>query len=281
MAPVNDHAKILTCWRATELFSAQSVPAADPRHREQPVFRVLASEPLPWQSNHALQQSPPPLKKVWRHFVYGGLFRSDISRELLEKHFGANDDAFDRPDDAAYCLFAFEVDEGGQPLPATYALSSLAWALGRTLSPGPNDPTWLTGFGKAENDAKDDFVHRCAFREENPESSEPSKENLESNEDETAVVDTTLSTHEEKSKDSFKTEDRPLKHDDLINEINGCIESLGVGPLIIKPMARVRSLLVNERRDDTENEPMLLNSFFINDLDKVEKINQGRHSQIT
>lgn len=163
MSSTTDYARILTSWRAIELFSAQSVPAADPTHQEQPVFRVLASEPLPWQPNHSLQHRSLAPRKVWRHFVYGGLFRSDITRDLLEKQFGDNPNVFDRPDDAAFCLFAFEVDAIGRPVCDTFALSSLGWALGRTLNPGPNDPNWLTGFVKAEDEARDDFEHRYAL----------------------------------------------------------------------------------------------------------------------
>lgn len=175
--------------------------------------------------------------KVWRHFVYGGLFRSDITRDLLIKHFGANTDAFDRPDDAAYYLFAFDVDKGGRPLRNTFVLSSLAWALGRILNPGPDDPAWQTVFVKNEEAARLDFEHCYALLDKKSSSSAPNNENLETDKDGTTCTDTVASVVDEKNTDAAETQERPLDHDDLIAEVNGCIERLGVGPLIVNSMA--------------------------------------------
>ena len=259
MARVTARSRILTFWRSIELFSAQSVPAACPGDRRQPVFRVQASDPLPWQADHPLQGRGVPVGFVRRHVVYGGLFRFSIARDLLERRFGVSTETFDRPDDSACCLFAFEVDEKGRPLRDTFALSSLGWALGRTLRPGPDDPDWLVGFVAAEEVARHDFEHRHALRDGgdsspvlDDESVEPDREELSG---ETVEV--------------VEPSERPLDHDDLVAEAKACIARLGVGTLVVKPMTRVRSMLVSERRDAAKNEPVLLNSFFIDDLDRV------------
>lgn len=184
MARTTAHSRILTFWRSIELFSAQSVPAACPGDRRQPVFRVQASEPLPWQADHPLQGRAVRPGFVRRHIVHGGLFRSSVARGLLERRFGASPETFDRPDNSAYCLFAFEVDASGRPLHDTFALSSLGWALGRTLHPGPDDPDWLVGFVAAEKAARHDFEHRHALRDGNENSLVPDDESVEPGEGE-------------------------------------------------------------------------------------------------
>ncbi|ASJ70669.1 DEAD/DEAH box helicase [Granulosicoccus antarcticus] len=269
MARSTVQSRILTSWRAIELFSAQKTPPANPNDKTKPVFRVLGSEPLPWQASHALHRRKLRPKQTWRHTVYAGLFTSTAANELLDRHFGENPDTFDRPGDCAYCLFAFEVDKSGRPLLDTFALSSLAWALGRTLSPGPSSPDWLTGFFETEKAAREDFEHRHALRDEKQDSSANHDETLEPDLFDNLPTDQDEQEHDEHGIDDFDTPEQPLDHDDLIAEILGFIDSLGVGPLIDSPKCRVSSTIISEKNDESKNEPVLLNSFFVDDLDRV------------
>ena len=267
MARTTVRSRILAYWRSIELFSAQSVPPANPNNRREPVFRVQASEPLPWQPCHSLTDRWKRPGYVRRHVVYGGLFRSDSVRTLLEERFGADPEVFDRPGDTAYCLFAFEVGESGRPLLDTFALSSLGWALARTLAPGPEDPNWLTGFAAAEKSARLDFEHRHAMRGDGENPFVPDGANVEPDGDggpNEAVLEV-----DKKSADATEPPERPLDHEDLVREVQGCIARFEIGTLVAKPMLRVRCRQVSERRDAAKNEPVLLNSFFVDDLDRV------------
>lgn len=269
MTTATVQSRILTSWRAIELFSAQSVPSPAPKDTTKPVFRVLGSEPLPWQIHHPLQQRRLHAKQTWRHTIYAGLFTSTMVNDLLEQQFGANTDTFDSSADRAFCLFAFGVDNNGRPLADTFALSSLAWALGRTLDPGPGSPDWLTGFFEAEETARQDFEHRYALRgnDQTPDNHHEKYTEADLLIDESA---NRLSQRaEEHDIDASDKSTKPLDHGDLIAEVNQCIASFGLADHIEKPMCRVSSSPVSDNKNDVNNEPVLLNSLFVDDLHRV------------
>jgi hypothetical protein len=135
-------ADIVRFWRAVELFSPQKVP--DVRPREQ-VRAVRIDVPLPWQEGSGL---PRPRKGyAWQHTVYCGVFPVERVRDVLADVFPETADQ-DRDGrlSGASALMSFTVNEDGLLLLDSVCVSSCAWAVGRTRSPGPDDARWLDGF---------------------------------------------------------------------------------------------------------------------------------------
>ena len=107
--------------------------------------------PLPWQEGHRRFAERPTQSRygsVWRHTVYGGVFkfqavREELARELRfdlgEDHAGVHEEES--------ALFAFVVDADGRLIDGTRAFSFCAWGAGRLTprhppagppaSPGP------------------------------------------------------------------------------------------------------------------------------------------------
>ena len=136
-------ARILRYWRAVEYFSPTTVDPVDPKKGVRAVFR---GRPLPWQPG----QLPVARKNcVWRHTVYAGIFDVGKVREFLQNVLRVAEDEkdFDGRASGSSAVLSFGVDSDGRLLKASITLSSCAWAVSRTLIPGPDSPAWLSGFG--------------------------------------------------------------------------------------------------------------------------------------
>lgn len=135
-------ARILRYWRAVEYFSPPKVDPVDPKKEIRP---VVAGRALPWQPGVL---DPPRKNCVWRHTVYAGIFDVGKVREVLQNALHVPEDEVDfdgniRGDSA---LLSFAVDEDGHLLKDSVTLSMCGWAVSRTLTPGPDSDTWLSGF---------------------------------------------------------------------------------------------------------------------------------------
>ncbi|MFZ2529738.1 MAG: AAA domain-containing protein [Rhodococcus sp. (in: high G+C Gram-positive bacteria)] len=141
-------ADIVAFWRAIELFSPQTVPKVDRFDAHTPVEVVRSGAPLPWETGHRL--SAPSRRGYERqHVVYVGVYRIDDVWVAVDGILDPSTENFD-PRPAGDCaLAAIALDEHGRYLPGTAIVSGLAWAAGRTRSPGPSNPAWLDGFGAA------------------------------------------------------------------------------------------------------------------------------------
>src|SRR5262249_12962053 len=100
---------------------------------------------LPWLPDVL---DPPRKNCVWRHTVYAGIFDVGRVREVLQNALHVPEDELDfdgniRGDSA---LLSFAIDEDGHLLKASVTLSMCGWAVSRTLAPGPDSDTWLSGF---------------------------------------------------------------------------------------------------------------------------------------
>ena len=124
MNSTHDTAAILDYWRAIELFSPQNIPRVAPNEKSEPVFAASSSQPLPWESAHALSRSWPPKSTSRRFMVYCGVLATSAVRTVLEDKLGKDDEAFDERSDGETCLFAFSVTDAGRPLFQTSVLSS-------------------------------------------------------------------------------------------------------------------------------------------------------------
>ncbi|MGW5877263.1 AAA domain-containing protein [Nocardiopsis terrae] len=144
-----ERARIVDFWRAVELFEPQKVERPDPRS-DTPVHGVEPGLPLPWEAEHPVRRLPLPRNRVRRHRVYLGVFQSKETDEILARAFGADPRPRDERPRGEAALAAFEVDEHGQALLSSQALSTCGWAIGRTISPGPRSRRWLEGFEGTE-----------------------------------------------------------------------------------------------------------------------------------
>ncbi|MHC5909117.1 hypothetical protein ACVNF4_35415, partial [Streptomyces sp. S6] len=144
-------AEVVDYWRSVELLGPPRLPTSSREEVRQ--VDVRPGEPwpvLPWQ-----EDGPGDADRgVWRHTVYGGVFRPAALLDGLQPRFGA--DRFDmdpfgaRARQGESAVFALTVDADGVLLEGTVALSACAWTAGRVRSAGPDEVGWPEGFGVAE-----------------------------------------------------------------------------------------------------------------------------------
>lgn len=159
-------AAILDYWRASELFSAQPVPAIQNRKQPGetcgPVFAASADTPLPWSTSN------PPSLFTWaeQHFhIYCGIDQQNEIPTRLAASLGG-----DFPPSALRgkgknierCLFGFSVDAAGFVLIDTFRLSALAWLAGRSHPAEPFHRDWLSRFETTAATLADDFTRHLS-----------------------------------------------------------------------------------------------------------------------
>ncbi len=129
-------------WRAVEYFSPPKVEAVDPNND---VRAVSKGRPLPWEAGVL---ATPRKERIWRHTVYAGIFETRKVREVLQEALRAPESEHDLDGrvKGTSALLSFGVDEAGHLIKESITLSSCAWAVSRTLTPGPDDDAWLDGF---------------------------------------------------------------------------------------------------------------------------------------
>lgn len=155
-------AQILDFWHAVELFSPQPVPRLRDSRRFEPIVEWSPGEAVPWRADQPLRHRAPTSQTAWRHHVYLGVFELELAVEELEERFGRPPDGWRESVRGQACLGAFAVSDTGRPLVDTYTVSSLAWALGRSRSPGVAQ-RWLDGFEDFQESAREAFAVRMAL----------------------------------------------------------------------------------------------------------------------
>lgn len=146
-------AQILRFWRAVEYFSPPKVDPVDPKRG---IRAVMHGRGLPWEPG-VLGQARDTC--TWRHTVYAGIFDVGKVREVLQNVLRAPDaeQDLDGRFGGQSALLSFAVDSDGRLLKDSITLSSCAWAVSRTLVPGPDKASWLTGF-EADQDRLLDYL---------------------------------------------------------------------------------------------------------------------------
>jgi AAA domain len=139
--------EIIEFWRAVEMFSPPSIPAARP---SQNVFDVVLGEPLPWSTGHPLRRQRLRKHQTWRHIVYVGTYPREAVFSALRSVFPAAADSFEERPVGSSALLAFAVSDDGKMLEGSVVLSAGAWATTRALDPGPAAAGWLDGFDGLE-----------------------------------------------------------------------------------------------------------------------------------
>ncbi|WP_194814258.1 DEAD/DEAH box helicase [Nocardia sp. XZ_19_385] len=142
-------ARILRYWRAVEYFSPPKVDAVAP---SKGIRAAWVGRPLPWEPGSGL--SAPRRDYVWRHTVYAGVFEISKVRDVLQDALRSPEAErdFDGRNGGQSAIVSLTVDHTGRLLKESVTLSSCAWAVGRTVVPGPSSDDWLDGF---DEDAKD------------------------------------------------------------------------------------------------------------------------------
>jgi len=143
---------ILRFWRSVELFSAQTVGGVGTDQQERR-YDLRPDGPAPWENGHPLSDIRIAPSKRWKFTVYVGLYGLDELHRTLDRVFPENEfDLDERIPRGTSALFAVEVTEQGELVLDSLTLSTAAWAVGRTVDPGPSDPGWLDGFEQVEKE---------------------------------------------------------------------------------------------------------------------------------
>lgn len=125
--------RLLRFWRAVEACVPQKVEKTNPSDTTEPVYKLSVSDPLPWFNlKHRSKQVAPA--HVWRYTLQAGLYDIEKFSILLEDKLGVHGDVFDerRPIGQAR-LFDLVIDEDGYPLAQSFVLSLACWAAGQIL----------------------------------------------------------------------------------------------------------------------------------------------------
>jgi hypothetical protein len=145
-------ARLVAFWRAVEMFSPRAVPKPEPLTNDAKlvVLDLSADHLAPWQPGHQIAQRRQGRGWTWRFTVYGGLYQLDAVRDTLTRICGGDRQEPDGRKGGTTALFTFMLDGNGRLVEDSASLASCAWAVGRAVSPGPDDPRWLDGFEDAE-----------------------------------------------------------------------------------------------------------------------------------
>ncbi|WP_162292487.1 DEAD/DEAH box helicase [Candidatus Promineifilum breve] len=238
-------AQILDYWRAIELFSPQGIPKVNPRDKYEPVIELIADSLPPWHPDHPLQRRSNDRELTWRHQVYCGIFELARVLKLLEDKVGRDPDSPDEyvMQESAVCTFT--VTNNGQLLSNSLVISTCPWAAARTINPGPQDPGWLYGFDELSAKIASHFNKTPQIKQDASQ-----LENLSPNEVEQLTTPI-------------------LSAADVFREASKIIVELGAHAFIDHLAIRVKSYRISRRREEVADDNDSLNSFFINDLERV------------
>lgn len=142
-------AEVVRFWHTVEMFSPQSVPDLNPWEERFPVVSLKTGDQLPWDVDHRLASQKLRKDYTWQHTVYVGIYEIDQVFEVLRQVFEPETESFDARPAGQSALAAFTVSSEGRLLGQSEVLSMCGWGLGRARHPGPADPNWLVGFGRA------------------------------------------------------------------------------------------------------------------------------------
>ncbi|WP_157430873.1 DEAD/DEAH box helicase [Actinomadura macra] len=246
-----EHARVLEFWRAVELFSPQAVPRVS-RHAR--VFEVRAGEPLPWENGHELQSVRLRKGMTWRHTLYGGIFSLENVRNVLTGVFGKDPEDLEARKLGESALLALTITGFGQPLLGSQELSGCAWATGRTLSPGPDDPGWLDGFEEDCDGCANELTRLVGVQDED---------------------DTPRAVLER----GFRL-GLGIGFDELAKFTAVVKEAFGVTEVLNASELRIASVPVSVKSEFTGDSSDFLNSFFVRDLERVrDRVAVGDHGR--
>ncbi|WP_194909156.1 DEAD/DEAH box helicase [Catenulispora rubra] len=151
-----------------EIFSPPSIRERPSDHKD--VLDLQENQVPPWHPQHPNQTDErlrPPAGFTWQHTVFGGVFELERMRDAVVDVFGDDPQYRDERLSGCTALFALTVNAEGKLIKDSEVLSACAWAVGRTVGPGPGDPKWLddvdwalarVGFGSAVRSMSDPVI---------------------------------------------------------------------------------------------------------------------------
>ncbi|MCE3230539.1 MAG: helicase related protein [Alphaproteobacteria bacterium] len=258
-------ALILDFWRAVEYFSVHHIPEITPppkdkaQHPLEQVFSYDPTAPLPWDQNHWMVQSPKKEGHFLRFKVFGGVYPASLIRQTLEDKCGKDETyeadlgASEKLKEGDACAYFFNVTAEGRPLFDSFILPTCAWALGRTLNPGPQDRAWFNDFNDFEMQIKQGFREHFALEDNDVPGQELRQFNV----------------------------GRIIKSDHLIAYTQKIIGYLGLEGALKTPEVRLQSFYLKNKKLLPGNgcyevaDAEFLNSFFIEDLTKISRVLNG------
>jgi hypothetical protein len=221
------------------MFSPQSV---EKPNRERRVFTVQPDEPLPWESGHELARQKLRPNQAWRHVVYLGIYRLDAMYEVLARVFSPDQESFDERPAGESAVAVFVVGEDGHALIGSEVLSSCAWATGQVLREGRARKDWIAGFDMAAS------MFGEAWRE---------------------LVTEIVSVQTEDETSSHIQVPRLLGRADLRDCLDAAVAEAGIDKALSCVEIRISSQIVARRRADSPGGHEFLNSFIVDDLDRI------------
>lgn len=237
------HQSIIEYWRAIELFSPQPLPRIQPQSKIDPVFPITPEASLPWEKEHRFQKRKPPKHCTWRFQIYCGVFPVKSATAFLEDILGKDPESFDQGASGESCVFAFQATEEGRPLFETFTLSSCAWAISKTKTPGPSTRNWLVGFDEACEESSVLFSENLAVLEDDSEGQE--------------------------LREGGHSIGRHLSYQNLLQTTHRIVEKLELEWFLEDIQFRIKAKPVAYRKRMSADEQDFLNSFFIHDLKRV------------
>ncbi|MBS2545249.1 ATP-binding protein [Catenulispora sp. NL8] len=126
-----------------EFFSPPSIRV---KPSDDGVFVLQHNRVPPWHPQHPVHRDEEfKLRKgcTWQHTVFGGVFALERMRDAVVDVFGDDPRYRDERLSGRTALFALTVTATGRVVKDSAVLSTCAWAVGRTLKLGPQDPKWL------------------------------------------------------------------------------------------------------------------------------------------
>ncbi|MGH3996411.1 MAG: damage-inducible protein, partial [Pseudonocardiaceae bacterium] len=231
--------RVLGFWSMTELFSPQPIPKPTGRSARSGDRQVIEWRPgqrLPWE-----HRKPPPRRGkqelVWRHQVYLGVYETEATYQFLHGMFHEDADAYDeRPGGRSACA-AVVLDQDGRFLDGSAVLSAALWAVGRLRSPGPVDPGWARGFDQTQKRLVEAVGDYEADRREAGDSDE-----------------------------SIPHDAVSVAHLTMLAQRSAAITDV---PALATEVVLISSTAVPVRRSEVEVENDFLNSFYLDDLERV------------
>lgn len=233
-------ANILRYWRAVEMFSAQSIDKPNPQEDR---YRIGEGKPIPWHFRK--YRSRPSDKTIWQHHMYGGIFRLDRLHYEFASIFGESGiDVDERVPRGYSALFAIAITEEGRILLESPVFSMAAWALGQTKKAGPHALDRLLNFEATIENLKLVIRELLAADEDDAQAAHLLQEGI--------------------------SVSRPLTIELLNHLVRALAKSFGVSNWLTSTEIWANSKRIS-RDDQYEPQIDFLNSFFIDDLEKVAK----------
>lgn len=242
----DERQRILQYWAMLELFSPQSVPKLtrrSTRPKERQTIEWRPGEPLPWQTL-AAPVSSGKSREAWQHTVYLGVYDLEATYQHLHRAFGEDRDAYDERRPGRSACAGIVIDQRGMLAEDSAVLSSALWAVAHLGDGSAADsPEWASGFPQAESD----FTEKL-------------------DEVEGARRDLAASEHQ-----------LPQDEESLLALLRTAQAAAGVTG--IRELATRRividSVVRKDRGDDAAPVSDFLNSYFLEDLAKVQKAARG------